>query len=157
MIQGLYEAHLPVSDLNQSIEFYQNIGLELAYRNKSGIAFFWIEKGKSWIGLWEGEEFQTPYHPSLRHIAFRVELNDIKKAKDWLSSRGIVMRENFGFAPKEPIVLDNPPQAHAAIYFHDPDRNSLEFICPVEIDTYNESEMMYLSEWEQATAQGEVK
>lgn len=127
----------------------------MAHRDKSGIVFFWTEKGKSWIGLWEAKEVQTPYHPSLRHIAFLVELEDIKQAKDWLLSHGIEMRGNFGFPPKEPIVLDTPPQAHAAIYFHDPYGNYLEFICPVEIDTYNESEMMYLSEWEQTTAEGD--
>nr|MDA8351818.1 VOC family protein [Bacillota bacterium] len=33
MIKGLYEAHLPVSNLAQSIEFYRNLGLELAYRS----------------------------------------------------------------------------------------------------------------------------
>lgn len=30
MIKGLYEAHLPVSDLQQSIIFYEKLGLELA-------------------------------------------------------------------------------------------------------------------------------
>jgi len=46
------------------------------------LAFFWIEEGKSWIGLWEGAESRVPYHVSLRHIAFYVELDDIKKAKN---------------------------------------------------------------------------
>ena len=29
MIRGLYEAHLPVSNLQESIKFYKNLGLEL--------------------------------------------------------------------------------------------------------------------------------
>lgn len=29
MIRGLYEAHLPVRDLNRSIEFYEGLGLQL--------------------------------------------------------------------------------------------------------------------------------
>jgi catechol 2,3-dioxygenase-like lactoylglutathione lyase family enzyme len=73
MIKGLYEAHLPVSNLERSIEFYKNLNLELAYQNEK-LAFFWIEKGLSWLGLWETEKVDTPYHPSLRHIAFHVVL-----------------------------------------------------------------------------------
>lgn len=46
MIRGLYEAHLPVSNLKKSIEFYQNLGLELAWRGEDG-AFFWIEKRRA--------------------------------------------------------------------------------------------------------------
>ncbi|MET3830083.1 catechol-2,3-dioxygenase [Paenibacillus sp. DS2363] len=46
MILGLYEAHLPVSNLHQSIEFYSKLGLELAWRDED-TAFFWIEKDKS--------------------------------------------------------------------------------------------------------------
>jgi len=47
MIKGLYEAHLPVSDLERSIDFYKNLNLELAFQ-KEKVAFFWIEKGRSW-------------------------------------------------------------------------------------------------------------
>jgi predicted lactoylglutathione lyase len=74
MIKGLFEAHLPVSDLEVSIEFYKKLGLEFAYRDEE-TAFFWIERGMSWLGLWEGKEVQTPYHPSLRHIAFQWNMN----------------------------------------------------------------------------------
>ncbi|MFB6366070.1 VOC family protein [Paenibacillus elgii] len=147
MIQGLYEAHLPVKDLKRSIVFYESIGLELAHQGR-GLTFFWIEKGKSWLGLWEAEQVNVPYHPSLRHIAFQVELEDIKRAKQWLADKGIEVREAFGFAPTGPIVLPNRPHAHAAIYFEDPDGNSLEFICPIELGTSPLTQMIYLEEWE---------
>lgn len=144
MIKGLYEAHLPVSDLQRSIEFYEKLGLKL-YKKYTKAAFFWIKEGESWIGLWEGKESEIPYHVALRHIAFYVELEDIKKAKVWLKERGIEVRAEFDIEPKEPIVVPN--QAHAMIYFDDPDGNSLEFITrlPKEID---QSEKIYLSEWE---------
>lgn len=144
VIKGLYEAHLPVSNLKKSIEFYQKLGLKL-YKRYSKAAFFWIEEGKSWIGLWEGKESEIPYHVSLRHIAFYVDLEDIKKAKTWLKELGIEVRAEFDMERKEPIVIPN--QAHAMIYFDDPDGNSLEFITrlPKEI---NQSEKIYLSEWE---------
>lgn len=44
MIKGLYEAHLPVSNLENSISFYRNLGLELAYK-QDHLAFFLDCKG----------------------------------------------------------------------------------------------------------------
>ncbi|WP_407640173.1 VOC family protein [Bacillus massiliglaciei] len=38
MLKGLYEVHLPVHDLQRSIEFYRNLGLQLAYEYED-IAF----------------------------------------------------------------------------------------------------------------------
>ncbi len=147
MIKGLYEAHLPVNDIEKSIEFYQRLGLELAYRGER-VTFFWIEKERSWLGLWAGKQAQIPYHPSIRHLAFRVDLEDIIKAKAWLEERNIKVRESFGFSPEhQPLVLPNNPQAHAAIYFNDPDGNSLEFICPLRIDVDEDFEMMSLEDW----------
>jgi catechol 2,3-dioxygenase-like lactoylglutathione lyase family enzyme len=144
MIKGLYEAHLPVSNLEQSIDFYQKLGLKL-YKRYNKVAFFWIEEGRSWIGLWEGSQSEIPYHASVRHIAFYVELEDMKKAKTWLQERGIEIRDEFNIGTKEPVVV--PEQAHAMIYFDDPDGNRLEFITrlPKEIE---QSQKMYLSEWE---------
>lgn len=46
MMKGLYEAHLPVSDLKASISFYEKLELTLAHENER-VAFLWIEKGKS--------------------------------------------------------------------------------------------------------------
>ncbi|MFG6117734.1 MULTISPECIES: VOC family protein [Thalassobacillus] len=147
MIKGLYEAHLPVSNMEKSIEFYRKLGLDLAHRGDA-VTFFWIEKGKSWLGLWESDKVETPYHPSLRHIAFQVELDDLMKAKDWLEERGAKVKNAFGFEPEQqPLVLPNNPQTHAALYFHDPDGNSLEFITPLKIDEEIDFEMMELKEY----------
>ncbi|MFD2706785.1 VOC family protein [Salibacterium lacus] len=46
MIKGLYEAHLPVSDLKRSIDFYTDLGLELEHIVEDRLAFLWIEKDK---------------------------------------------------------------------------------------------------------------
>ncbi|MGG1629634.1 VOC family protein [Rossellomorea sp. NRS-1567] len=147
MIKGLYEAHLPVRDMRDSIDFYQKLGLEVAYESEN-VSFVWIEKGKSWLGLWEADQVNIPYHPSIRHIAFHVEAEDITEAKEWLKERGIEVREAFGFSPeRQPIVLPNNPQAHACLYFHDPDGNSLEFIAPLRLDHKEEFEMMTLEDW----------
>lgn len=147
MIKGLYEAHLPVSNLSTSIEFYKKLGLEIAYRNEK-IVFFWIEKGNSWLGLWETDQVNIPYHPSIRHIAFKVDLEDMYQAKEWLEQKGISVRTSFGFPPeKQPLVLPNNPQAHAAIYFEDPDGNSIELIAPLRLDFEEDFEMMTLEDW----------
>ena len=149
MIKGIYEAHLPVSNLKRSIEFYKKLDLEIAYQQEK-LVFFWIEKEKSWLGLWETDKVNTPYHPSLRHIAFQIDKDDMKNIKGWLEERGIVVSNNFGFPPeKQPLVLPNNPQAHAAIYFKDPDGNSIELIAPLRIDFEEEFKMMTLEEWEQ--------
>ena len=149
MIKGLYEAHLPVSNLERSIEFYKKLDLEIAYKQEK-LAFFWIEKGRSWLGLWETDKVHTPYHPSLRHVALQIDSEDMKHIKEWLEKRGIIVSTNFGFPPeKQPLVLPNNPHAHAAIYFKDPDGNSIELIAPLRIDFEEEFNMITLEEWEQ--------
>lgn len=107
-IKGLYEAHLPVSDLDRSIEFYEKLGLKL-YKKYPKVAFFWIEEGKSWLGRWEGPEVNIPYHPSVRHVAFYVDLENIRKAKTWLEERGILIRDDAGIGTDEPMVVPNRP------------------------------------------------
>jgi len=147
MIKGLYEAHLPVSNLENSIVFYQKLGLELAYK-KGKVAFFWIVKGESWLGLWESDSVELKYHPSIRHLAFKIDEGDLEHVKEWLSSIGIEVRTEFGFTPEhQPLVLPNNPHAHAAIYFSDPDGNSLELIAPLRLDVDEDLKMMSLEEW----------
>jgi catechol-2,3-dioxygenase len=150
LIKGIYEAHLPVSNLKISIEFYKKLDLEIAYQQEN-LVFFCIEKGRSWLGLWETDKVNTPYHSSLRHVALQIDKEDMKNIKGWLEKRGIsVSTDNFGFPPeKQPLVLPNNPQAHAAIYFKDPDGNSLELIAPLRIDFDEPFNMMTLEEWEQ--------
>lgn len=148
MIKGMYESHLPVSNLETSIEFYKNLDLEIAYRQKN-LAFFWIEKDKSWLGLWETDRVYAPYHPSMRHIALQIDLEDIKNAKDWLKKRGINGSANFDFLPEG--TLHDPsavPKAHAAVYFKDPDGNSIELIAPLRLDAKEELTMASLENWD---------
>lgn len=147
MIKGLYEAHLPVRDLNRSIEFYKGLGLELDHKVEDSLAFLWIEKDKSWLGLWETEKVEVEYHPSLRHIAFEVSLSGLKDSVAWLKNKGYEPREAFGFEPIEPFVMPHKDYAHAKIHFNDPDGNSLEFICKME-NPHGITKRMYLSEWE---------
>lgn len=143
MIKGLYEAHLPVRNLEVSISFYESLGLKL-YKRGDDIAFFWIKENESWLGLWEGTEYKVNYHPFLRHIAFQVSLHDLENAIHWLNQKGISARKDFGMEPIEPIVF--PELAHAAVYFNDPDGNGLELIAQLPVGLPSEKKV-YLSEW----------
>ncbi|MFC5527893.1 VOC family protein [Cohnella yongneupensis] len=147
MIKGLYEAHLPVRNLEASIEFYKQLGLGFAWRNDD-TAFFWIEEGKSWLGLWQGDEYQTPYHPSLRHIAFRVTYEDLKKSLKWLETIQVVAVPFGRRTSVEPFI--RPNQGNASVYFNDPDGNSLELMCFVQVpdDLRRITDKLSFEEWE---------
>ena len=147
LIKGLYEAHLPVRKLEVSIEFYQKLGLEFAWRDEE-TAFFWIEKGQSWLGLWEGKEYQTPYHPSVRHIAFRVTYEDLQKSLKWLESIQVTATPFGSRTSIEPFI--RPHQGNASVYFDDPDGNSLELMCFVEVPNKLKSitDKLSFEEWE---------
>jgi catechol 2,3-dioxygenase-like lactoylglutathione lyase family enzyme len=147
MIKGLYEAHLPVSNIDNAIAFYQKLGLELAWRNDKTV-FFWIEKNKTWVGLWEGKEVNTTYHPSLRHIAFRIDYEDMKNAVSWIESIGATPRPFGNRTSVEPFV--RPYQGHACVYFNDPDGNSLELMSFIDVPEHLRTieEKLSIEEWE---------
>lgn len=75
MIKGLYEPHVQVNDLENSVQFYTEVlGLELAHRDGNpSDCFLWIGKNKeSILGLWEQKEnLQT------RYFAFMADKEDI--------------------------------------------------------------------------------
>lgn len=148
MIKGIFEAHLPVKNLEVSIEFYQKLGLKLAWRGE-GAAFVWIEEGKSWLGLWEGKEYQTPYHPSLRHIAFQVTYEDMKESLKWLESIQVEVVPFGSRTSIEPFV--RPYQGNASVYFEDPDGNSLELMCYIDVpdELKHINDKLSFEDWEE--------
>lgn len=88
-IQGLYETHLTVTDLERSIDFYRDIvGLELAHTiPERNVAFFWIgSRETSMLGLWSIQS--TPLQMKL-HIAFQTTLDQVIAAPAYLRSKGI--------------------------------------------------------------------
>lgn len=150
MIKGLYEVHLPVRDLQRSIEFYKKLGLEIAYEYDD-VAFLWIVPKKTWLGLWKTEiaENRNPasFPGNGRHLAFEVDFDDIKNAREWLIEKGITLRSHGGLEPMEPIA--RPHQQNISIYFDDPDGNALELMCNLPEGSPTEpSIMMYLSQFE---------
>jgi catechol 2,3-dioxygenase-like lactoylglutathione lyase family enzyme len=151
MIRGLYEAHLPVRDLERAVEFYERLGLEFVNKDDES-AFLWIVPKKSFLGLWKTDiapdREPGSYPPNGRHIAFEVDFDDIKKAEEWLRERGIQVVQHGSMPPTEPYA--RPHMANASVYFNDPDGNNLEFICNLPEGAPKESQrLIYLSELEQ--------
>jgi len=127
----LYETHIPVSNLEQSKQFYCDVmGLEVAFEQpQRNVIFLWIggpEEGM--LGLWgpgslygwkEVEHFKS-------HFAISIPLKELLQMPTKLQGLGIETR-GFGGAPAtEPSVIGWMPSAQ--LYFADPDSHSLEYI-----------------------------
>lgn len=144
MIKSIYETHLKVRNLEESILFYEKLDLKLAHKiEERKVAFFFIGENRQMLGLWEvtdGEEFHKG------HFAFGVSLKELEKSIGWLKERGIQPTENFfGLNPIEPVVHTWMPAA--SVYFRDPDGNSLEFITLLDGEPVKTNEILYLSDW----------
>ena len=145
-INGLFEAHLTVSDLERSIAFYRDVvGLELAHTvPERHAAFFWMGgPGKSMLGLWSLHS--SPMRLRL-HIAFDVAEENVVASVDRLKEAGITPRSGGGGKPiDEPTVI--PWMPAASVYFDDPDGHSLEYIAMLDGPSHPEWEWMPLSDW----------
>lgn len=129
MIKGLYETHVQVSNLEDSIQFYTEVlGLKLAHRDETRpIVFLWIGEGKdAMLGLWEQKEnLQT------RHFAFTCDKEDILNySVEFLKNRDLKPYNFLKDGMDHPMVFAWMPAL--AIYFNDPDGNQLEFISILE-------------------------
>ena len=130
MIQGLYETHISVSNLERSIAFYKDtLELQLAsVDNDRRIAFFWVGKPQEYmLGLWEKPEGSI----EKRHFAFRCSVGDVlNKSIEFLESRGLKPYNFLKDGNDRPMVFAWMPAV--AIYFDDPDGNILEFIAVLD-------------------------
>jgi catechol 2,3-dioxygenase-like lactoylglutathione lyase family enzyme len=151
-VQGLYESHLTVSDLDRSIAFYRDtLGLELAHViDARHVAFFWIGgKDRSMLGLWSIHS--SPVRLRL-HIAFQVDLAALVASVGLLRAAGVTPRAGGG-GPEidEPRVF--PWMPAASVYFDDPDGHSLEYIAVLpDAPRRDLAGTMALSSWQALTA-----
>ncbi|WP_437918911.1 VOC family protein [Sphingobacterium sp. LRF_L2] len=131
MIQGLYETHIQVRDLEILTKFYTEIlGLKFAHRDENRpIVFLWIGEDKNYmLGLWEVTENFQP-----RHFAFRSSTEDILNySNTYLTKRNLKPYNFLKNETQTPMVFAWMPAL--AIYFNDPDGNQLEFISILEGD-----------------------
>jgi lactoylglutathione lyase len=144
-VQGLFETHLTVSNLQRSINFYQDIvGLQLALEiSECNAAFFWIGNSKhSMLGLWSFGSI--PMGLNL-HIAFEVAIDDLMEASNRLKSNGITPLSFFGTETTEPSVIGWMPAA--AIYFRDPDNHLIEYLTMLDHNPRADLGIIPWSEW----------
>ena len=145
MIKGLFETHLYVSDLRQSIDFYKNVlNLEQCYEeDERRAAFFWIGSPKqAMLGLWEKPKSEI----DIRHFAFECDAEwVINDAVQFLEQHSLNYRNFLKNDSKKPMVFAWTPAI--SIYFDDPDGHSLEFIGLLEGKSRPELGVISYEEW----------
>jgi lactoylglutathione lyase len=143
---NLYEAHLPVADIEAAQRFYVEIvGLHFAHRDLTrDIVFLWAGADRrSMLGLWgPGTTLGREFHKC--HIAFNVSLRELLAAGKRLNDAGIQTRNFAGKETTEPSVIGWMPSAQ--LYFDDRDGHSLEFIALLD-ESPLPSFVGSLSEW----------
>jgi lactoylglutathione lyase len=125
-VQGLFETHLTVADVDRSLAFYRDVvGLELALElPERGAAFLWIgAPGRAMLGLWSIGS--APLYMQL-HIAFAMPLEDVLQAPQRLIDHGVQPLSFFAEPADEASVIGWMPAA--AVYFRDPDGHMLEYL-----------------------------
>jgi lactoylglutathione lyase len=125
-VEGLFETHLNVRNLETSIQFYRDcLGLELAYvLPERSVAFFWLGgRGHAMLGVWE-----TGSSPiTMRvHLALTCSIEQVLAAPAALRAAGILPL-GFNAEPvDEPVVFGWMPAV--SVFFSDPDGHSLEYL-----------------------------
>jgi catechol 2,3-dioxygenase-like lactoylglutathione lyase family enzyme len=126
MIQGLFETHINVANLERSMQFYGDVlGLPFAtIDEKRRIAFYWMGgRGEAMLGLWETTQQPIP----VQHFAFRSSVEDVlHQSVAFLRTRNLPARNFLNDGSERPMVFGWMPAL--AIYFDDPDGHLLEFI-----------------------------
>ncbi|WP_343530920.1 VOC family protein [Pedobacter sp.] len=145
MIEGLYETHIQVSNLEKAVQFYtQILGLQLAHYDETRpIVFLWIGENKgAMLGLWEQQSnLQT------RHFAFSCSKDFIlKDANTFLDKNGLKAYNFLKNGSNEPMVFAWMPAL--ALYFDDPDGNQLEFIHILKGKSQPELGVLSYEEWQ---------
>lgn len=144
-VRGLFEAHLPVGDLERAKGFYREVvGLPLAFEvPERGVAFLWCgAPGRAMLGLWSLGSM--PMGMSL-HVAFDVELDEVVGAPGRLRGQGVEPLSFFGEPAGEPSVIGWMPAA--AVYFRDPDGHQLEYLAMLDEQPRPEAGIVSWSEW----------
>jgi lactoylglutathione lyase len=151
-IQGLWETHITVRDLDRSIAFYRDVvGLTLAHVVPDRhVAFFWVgQPRQAMLGLWS--TLTSPMGMRL-HYAFQVSVEDVVASVAALKQAGLQPMAGGGGPLEEPEVIPWIPAA--SVYFRDPDDHSLEFIAMLPGTPQPAAKRMTLSAWNARLAGG---
>jgi len=153
---GLYEVHLPVTDMDRAIDFYVGkLAFEMGFGGKgeSSALLLYTDGETRWmLGLFRVNTV-VHRHAAEYHVSFRVAEEDVDRMIPYLRERGIEP-VHPPTAPVqgpmyEPIVHGWMPAA--AVFFKDPDGHLLELIA--ELTDAPSAEFLYrpLSEWRSLT------
>lgn len=144
-IQGLFETHLNVRNLETSIQFYRDrLGLELAYLlQERRVAFFWLGgHGQAMLGVWETGS--SPMAVRL-HLALTCSIEQVLEAPAALREAGIVPL-GFNAEPvDEPVVFGWMPAV--SLFFSDPDGHSLEYLAMLPDEPRPSAGVVSYSQW----------
>lgn len=149
---GLYEAHLPVTDVERSAGFYtEKLGFRpgFAQGDGSGALLLYERGGVRWmLGLFRVDEV-AHRHPAEHHVALRVDEEDADRMLPYLRERGIEA-VHPPTAPlegpmEEPVVHGWMPAA--AVFFRDPDGHLLELVAELSDAPRPGVAYRSLSEW----------
>lgn len=150
-IDGLFETHLTVADIDRSVAFYRDvIGLELAlHLPERGAAFLWVGgSGTAMLGLWSLGS--APVGMSL-HLAFRTPLADVLAACRGLRAAGCAPLSFFGIPTDEPSVIGWMPAA--AVYVRDPDGHLVELLAMLDEPPEPDAGIVPWSRWRAGAAE----
>ncbi len=129
-VRGLFETHLTVADLPESVAFYRDVvGLPVAIELPDrGAAFHWIGgPGQAMLGLWSIGS--APMNMQL-HVAFAMDLEDVLGAPARLREHGVQPLSFFGEPADQPSYIGWMPAA--AVYFRDPSGHMLEYLAMLD-------------------------
>ena len=144
-IEGLFETHLTVRDLDRSVAFYRDVvGLQPALHDPDlGAAFFWIgAAGEAMLGLWAAGS--APNTLTL-HIAFATSLDAVLDAPERLRRLGVTPLSFHAEETNEPSVIGWMPAA--AVYLRDPDGHLLEYLAMLDERPAPDRGIVTWSEW----------
>jgi lactoylglutathione lyase len=144
MINGLFETHLNVRSLDESVKFYENtLGLlKGRYEKERRAAFFWIGRPRrAMLGLWETKEAFRP-----GHFAFTSDPNKIiRDSQSFFEKRKIEWYNFLGTKNGPPLVFSWMPAL--SIYFKDPDDNELELLGVLPHDPQPDLGIVTYEDW----------
>jgi lactoylglutathione lyase len=148
LILGLFETHIDVADLERACRFYgETLGLELGLLDQERrVAFYWVgRRGEAMLGLWE----QPADRIRPQHFAFRASIEDVQtRAVPYLQERDLPAHNFLDDGTERPMVFGWMPAL--AIYFHDPDGHSLEFIAMLPEAPRPEVNVVSWEAWQQS-------
>jgi lactoylglutathione lyase len=145
-IEGLFETHITVSDLQRSIAFYRDVvGLELGIvQPERPAAFFWVGgRGRPMLGVFSLGSCPLTMR---QRLAFQARLQDVLASPQKLRAAGITPLGGGREPIDEPVVF--AWGLAASVFFDDPDGNLLEYISMLPEPPRPELGLVSWSEWQ---------